>query len=175
MKRSLVLFGLIVCFAMGLSAQSILGKWRAQHNEEEKSVLMTLEMTFKADKTMLMDIILNMSDPEAMEMVFHVSLDGTYGEKNGNTLPFKLNSDNASVIVDKMEFKGEMAEQMKDNKELEAGFKKLIQDQINASKGEMINEIPTEGEMTISELTATTMKVQMDDKTDEILEFVKVD
>lgn len=175
MKRSLVLFGLIVCFAMGLSAQSIIGKWRAQHNEEEKNTLMTFEMTFKADKTMLMDIILSMSDPEAIEMVFHVNLDGTYGEKNGNVLPFKLNSDNASVVVDKMEFKGEMAEQMKDNKELEAGFKKLIQDQINASKGEMINEFPSEGEMIISELTATTMKVQMDDKTDEILEFVKVD
>jgi hypothetical protein len=29
--------------------------------------------------------------------------------------------------------------------------------------------------MTITDLTATTMKVQMDDKDDEILEFVKVD
>ncbi len=174
MKRSLVLFGLIVCFAMGLSAQSILGKWRAQHTEED-GTKMTIEMTFNADKTLLMGIFVNMGNSEEVEMQFHVNIDGTYGEKNGNILPFKINSDNASVVVDKLEFKGEMAEQMKGNKELENGFRKLIQDQINASKGELTNEIPSEGEMTITDLTATTMKVQMDDKDDEILEFVKVD
>ncbi|MBQ6228724.1 MAG: hypothetical protein IJK08_09215 [Prevotella sp.] len=174
MKRSLVLFGLIVCFAMGLSAQSILGKWRAQHTEED-GTKMTVEMTFNADKTLLMGIFVNMGNSEEVEMQFHVNIDGTYGEKNGNILPFKINSDNASVVVDKLEFKGEMAEQMKGNKELENGFRKLIQDQINASKGDLTNEIPSEGEMTITDLTATTMKVQMDDKDDEILEFVKVD
>lgn len=174
MKRSLVLFGLIVCFAMGLSAQSILGKWRAQHTEDD-GTKMTIEMTFNADKTLLMGIFVNMGNSEEVEMQFHVNIDGTYGEKNGNILPFKINSDNASVVVDKLEFKGEMAEQMKGNKELENGFRKLIQDQINASKGELTNEIPSEGEMTITDLTATTMKVQMDDKDDEILEFVKVD
>lgn len=174
MKRSLVLFGLIVCFAMGLSAQSILGKWRAQHTEED-GTKMTIEMTFNADKTLLMGIFVNMGNSEEVEMQFHVDINGTYGEKNGNILPFKINSDNASVVVDKLEFKGEMAEQMKGNKELENGFRKLIQDQINASKGELTNEIPSEGEMTITDLTATTMKVQMDDKDDEILEFVKVD
>jgi hypothetical protein len=116
-----------------------------------------------------------MGNSEEVEMQFHVNIDGTYGEKNGNILPFKINSDNASVVVDKLEFKCEMAEQMKGNKELENGFRKLIQDQINASKGELTNEIPSEGEMTITDLTATTMKVQMDDKDDEILEFVKVD
>lgn len=174
MKRSLVLFGLIVCFAMGLSAQSILGKWRAQHTEDD-GTKMTVEMTFNADKTLLMGIFVNMGNSEEVEMQFHVNIDGTYGEKNGNILPFKINSDNASVVVDKLEFKGEMAEQMKGNKELENGFRKLIQDQINASKGDLTNEIPSEGEMTITDLTATTMKVQMDDKTDEILEFVKVD
>ena len=174
MKRSLVLFGLIVCFAMGLSAQSILGKWRAQHTEDD-GTKMTVEMTFNADKTLLMGIFVNMGNSEEVEMQFHVDINGTYGEKNGNILPFKINSDNASVVVDKLEFKGEMAEQMKGNKELENGFRKLIQDQINASKGELTNEIPSEGEMTITYLTATTMKVQMDDKDDEILEFVKVD
>jgi hypothetical protein len=159
---------------MGLSAQSILGKWRAQHTEED-GTKMTVEMTFNADKTLLMGIFVNMGNSEEVEMQFHVNIDGTYGEKNGNILPFKINSDNASVVVDKLEFKGEMAEQMKGNKELENGFRKLIQDQINASKGELTNEIPSEGEMTITDLTATTMKVQMDDKDDEILEFVKVD
>ena len=159
---------------MGLSAQSILGKWRAQHTEDD-GTKMTIEMTFNADKTLLMGIFVNMGNSEEVEMQFHVNIDGTYGEKNGNILPFKINSDNASVVVDKLEFKGEMAEQMKGNKELENGFRKLIQDQINASKGELTNEIPSEGEMTITDLTATTMKVQMDDKDDEILEFVKVD
>ena len=163
-----------MCFAMGLSAQSILGKWRAQHTEED-GTKMTIEMTFNADKTLLMGIFVNMGNSEEVEMQFHVNIDGTYGEKNGNILPFKINSDNASVVVDKLEFKGEMAEQMKGNKELENGFRKLIQDQINASKGDLTNEIPSEGEMTITELTATTMKVKMDDKDDEILEFVKVD
>ena len=159
---------------MGLSAQSILGKWRAQHTEED-GTKMTIEMTFNADKTLLMGIFVNMGNSEEVEMQFHVNIDGTYGEKNGNILPFKINSDNASVVVDKLEFKGEMAEQMKGNKELENGFRKLIQDQINASKGDLTNEIPSEGEMTITDLTATTMKVQMDEKDDEILEFVKVD
>ena len=159
---------------MGLSAQSILGKWRAQHTEDD-GTKMTVEMTFNADKTLLMGIFVNMGNSEEVEMQFHVNIDGTYGEKNGNILPFKINSDNASVVVDKLEFKGEMAEQMKGNKELENGFRKLIQDQINASKGDLTNEIPSEGEMTITDLTATTMKVQMDDKDDEILEFVKVD
>ena len=159
---------------MGLSAQSILGKWRAQHTVED-GTKMTVEMTFNADKTLLMGIFVNMGNSEEVEMQFHVNIDGTYGEKNGNILPFKINSDNASVVVDKLEFKGEMAEQMKGNKELENGFRKLIQDQINASKGDLTNEIPSEGEMTITDLTATTMKVQMDDKDDEILEFVKVD
>lgn len=163
-----------MCFAMGLSAQSILGKWRAQHNEE-KGALMTIEMTFKADKTLLMGISVNMGNSEEVEMQFHVNIDGTYGEKNGNVIPFKLNSDKASVVIDKLEFKGEMAEQMKDNKELETGLRKLIQNQIDESKGELTNEIPSEGEMIISELTATSMKVQMDEKDDEILEFVKVD
>ena len=162
---------------MGLSAQSILGKWRAQHTEED-GTKMTIEMTFNADKTLLMGIFVNMGNSEEVEMQFHVNIDGTYGEKNGNILPFKINSDNASVVVDKLEFKGEMAEQMKNNKELETGLRKLIQDQVNESKSEMTKEIPAEGEMIITEMTATSMKVKMDDKDDkdnEILDFVKVD
>lgn len=174
MKRTLVLFGLIMCFVMGLSAQSILGKWRAQQIAIEGAKA-TVDMTFKADKTLLIELFVNMDNSEEVEMQFHLNIDGTFGEKNGNALPYKLNSDNANIVFDKFSFKGEMAEQMKNNKELEIGIRKLFQDQINESKGEMTKEIPAEGEMIITEMTATSMKVQMDDKNDEILDFVKVD
>lgn len=174
MKRTLVLFGLIMCFAMGLSAQSIIGKWRSQQTvlEGAKS---TVDMTFKADKTLLIELFVNMDNSEEVDMQFHLTIDGTFGEKNGNVLPFKLNTDNANIVFDKFSFKGEMAEQMKNNKELETGMKKLIQDKINESKSEMTKEIPVEGEMTITEMTATSMKAKMDEKSDEILDFVKVD
>ena len=174
MKRTIVLFGLMVCFALGLSAQSIVGKWRA-HFKNDDGANLTIEMTFNTDKTMLIGIIANMSNPDEVEMEFHANMDGTYGERKGNVIPFKLNADKAEITMDKLEFKGEMAEQMKDNKELETGLRKLMQDQINSSKGELTGEIPTEGEMTIIEQTATTMKIQMDDKDTEILDFVKVD
>ena len=177
MKRSLVLFGLIMCFAMGLSAQSILGKWRAQQIAIEGAKA-TVDMTFKADKTLLIELFVNMDNSEEVEMQFHLNVDGTFGEKNGNVLPYKLNSDNANIVFDKLKFKGEMAEQIKNNKELETGLRKLLQDQVNESKIEMTKEIPAEGEMIITEMTATSMKVKMDDKDDkdnEILDFVKVD
>ena len=178
MKRTLVLFGFIMCMAMGLSAQSIIGKWRAQQIAIEEGAKATVDMTFKADKTLLIELFVNMDNSEEVEMQFHLNIDGTYGEKNGNVLPYKLNSDNANIVFDKLKFKGEMAEQMKNNKELETGLRKLIQDQVNESKSEMTKEIPAEGEMIITEMTATSMKVKMDDKDDkdnEILDFVKVD
>ena len=177
MKRTLVLFGLIMCFAMGHSAQSILGKWRAQQIAIEGAKA-TVDMTFKADKTLLIELFVNMDNSEEVEMQFHLNVDGTFGEKNGNVLPYKLNSDNANIVFDKLKFKGEMAEQIKNNKELETGLRKLFQDQVNESKSEMTKEIPAEGEMIITEMTATSMKVKMDDKDDkddEILDFVKVD
>ena len=177
MKRTLVLFGLIMCFAMGLSAQNILGKWRAQQIAIEGAKA-TVDMTFKADKTLLIELFVNMDNSEEVEMQFHLNVDGTFGEKNGNVLPYKLNSDNANIVFDKLKFKGEMAEQIKNNKELETGLRKLLQDQVNESKSEMTKEIPAEGEMIITEMTDTSMKVKMDDKDDkdnEILDFVKVD
>ena len=178
MKRTLVLFGFIMCMAMGLSAQSIIGKWRAQQIAIEEGAKATVDMTFKADKTLLIELFVNMDNSEEVEMQFHLNIDGTFGEKNGNVLPYKLNSDNANIVFDKLKFKGEMAEQMKNNKELETGLRKLIQDQVNESKSEMTKEIPAEGEMIITEMTSTSMKVKMDDKDDkdnEILDFVKVD
>ncbi len=174
MKRTLVLFSLIMCFAMGLSAQSVLGKWRTQQKTKEEGTL-TIEMTFKADKTLLMEMFGSMEEAEEVEMQFHLNIDGTFGEKNGNALPFKLNPDKANIIIDKLNFKGEVAEQMKNNKELETGIRNLIQEKLNESKGEMTKEVPAEGKMIITEMTATTMKVQMDENDDEKLEFVKVD
>ena len=152
MKRALVLFGLIMCFTMGLSAQSILGKWRAQQIAIEGAKA-TVDMTFKADKTLLIELFVNMDNSEEVEMQFHLNVDGTFGEKNGNVLPYKLNSDNANIVFDKLKFKGEMAEQIKNNKELETGLRKLLQDQVNESKSEMTKEIPAEGEMIITEMT----------------------
>lgn len=174
MKRTIVFFGLMVCFALGLSAQSIVGKWRAQ-NKVENDAKFDFDLTFNPDNTLLIGIFVNMSNPDEMEMDFHLNMDGTYGERNGNVIPFKFNADKAEITIDRLEFKGEMAEQVKNNKELETGIRKLMQDQINSSKGDMTKDIPSEGEMTIIEQTATTMKIQMGDKEDEILDFVKVD
>ena len=50
MKRTIFLFSLMVCFAMGLSAQNIVGKWQTDPISEEEGQKMVAELTFGADK-----------------------------------------------------------------------------------------------------------------------------
>ena len=52
MKRTIFLFSLMVCFAMGLSAQNIVGKWQTDPISEEEGQKMVAELTFGADKTL---------------------------------------------------------------------------------------------------------------------------
>ena len=158
---------------MGLSAQDIVGKWQSQPVSEEENQKMVVEMTFGANKTLQMSVNVSMSDPESMEMAFHFTIDGTYSNIENNTIPFKLNGDNAVITLDKLDFKGEMAEQMKENQELANGIKKMMQDQINASKEEMTKEVPSEGFFTISEYTGDTMKLNMSGD-DQVLTMIRV-
>ena len=173
MKRTIVLFSLMACFVIGLSAQNIVGKWQTEPMSEEEGQKIVAELTFGADKTLQMNISISMCDPESMDMAFHVTIDGTYSDIENNTIPFKLNSDNAAIVLDKMEFLGEMAEQMKENQEMAEGIKKMMQEQVNASKGEMTGNIPSEGAFTISEYTGDTMKLQMSGD-DEVLTLKRV-
>ena len=123
MKRTIFLFSLMVCFAMGLSAQNIVGKWQTDPISEEEGQKMVAELTFGADKTLQMNMSITMCDPESMNVAFHFTIDGTYSDIEYNTIPFKLNGDNAVIVLDKMEFLGEMAEQLKDNQEMAEGIK----------------------------------------------------
>ena len=173
MKRTIFLFSLMVCFAMGLSAQNIVGKWQTEPMSEEEGQKIAVEITFGADKTLQMNMTVSMCDPESMDMAFHFTIDGTYSDIENNTIPFKLNGDNAVIVLDKLEFQGEMAEQMKENQEMAEGIKKMMQEQINASKGEMTGKIPSEGAFTISEYTGDTMKLQMSGD-DEVLTLKRV-
>lgn len=160
-------------FAMSLPAQDIVGKWRSDARAEEDGTI-TMEMDFKSDKTFLLCIFFNMSDPESIDMTFRVVVDGTYGELNGDILPFVFNAENANIIIDKIEIMGEMAKQMENNKELETGMKDLIINQLNQSKGEFLKDLPTDGELNIIELTPTTMKVKMGDDEEDVLMMTRV-
>ncbi|MBR0117485.1 MAG: hypothetical protein IKH02_13225 [Prevotella sp.] len=173
MKRTIFLFSLMVCFAMGLSAQNIVGKWQTDPISEEEGQKMVAELTFGADKTLQMNMSITMCDPESMNVEFHFTIDGTYSDIENNTIPFKLNGDNAVIVLDKMEFLGEMAEQLKDNQEMAEGIKKMMQQQINASKGEMTEKIPSEGAFVISEFSGDTMKLQISGE-DETLTFKRL-
>ena len=174
MRKTIVLLGLMVCFATGLSAQNIVGKWRAQPDTDEEGQQAVIELTFSQDKTLLINMIVSMNDPESMELNFHFSIDGTYANVENNVIPFKLNADKAVIAIDKLEFNGQMAEQMKDNEEMAVGIKKMMQKQIDASKDEMIQEFPSEGSFTISEFSGNTMKIQMSGD-DQVLTLTKVE
>lgn len=171
MKRTLVLFGLLACFAIGVSAQSIIGTWRSQPLQEEENMEARVEFTFNKNKTLLLNMNITVSDPTSMEMVCHFAINGTYDNMVGDLLPIKLSKDNVVLAIDKLDLKGEMAEMS--NPEMIESIKKILEQQLEQGKEEMIEDFPEEGELIISDITSTSMTINMPGQ-EKLLKMTKV-
>ena len=171
MKRTIVLFGLLACFAIGVSAQSIIGTWLSQPVSVEDDMEARLEFTFNKNKTLLLKMNFTMDDHDVIEIKCHFAINGTYDNMVGDAVPFKLGKDDIDFALDKLELKCEMAGMS--NTEMAESIKKLFKQQFEENKDEIAEGYPEEGELIISDITSTSMTIKMPNQ-DEVLKMTRV-
>ena len=155
-------------FALSSSAQSIIGKW-VSDLEKDGDGNMVFILNFKDKKNLEIGVECDMNDDD-MAMNFSFVVTGTY-QLDGDILKLALNTDDMKFDIKKMDFKGELAETIKENPEMKETIQKMVMDAIEGQKNEIVDELPLDGELTISELTDTSLKIS---EGDEVTSFKRV-
>ena len=114
-------------------------------------------LNFKDKTNIELGVECDMSDEE-MAMSFEILVDGKY-KRDGDKLTIDFNHKDAKFNLKKMKFLGEEAEMFNNNPELEETMKKIIIEAVEAQKETLLEELPTQGDLTIYELTSTTLKI----------------
>ena len=154
MTKKLWILCLMTVFAVGASAQSLIGKWAAEP-EKEKEGTMTLVLNFKDNSNVELGAECNMSDEE-INMVFDLLVVGKY-TRDGNKLTISFNSKDPKFNLKKIQFSGEIAEAFKADPELEKTVKKTLIETVESNKESLMEDIPDLGDLTIFKLTSTTL------------------
>ena len=162
---------LLVC-AASISAQSLIGQWEAK--VDSTNMNMTVELQIKDKENMAFIVNAAVHEEDAMDLVFHISVNGTYTRKK-DIINMKLDGESIEAKIDDIKFYGEAADLANNNPETAQFVKKMMETQIDQSKGDMIKDLPTDSDMQILELTQTTLKLKSLDEEDEddILEFTR--
>ena len=156
MTKKFLILCLMAVFAIGASAQSIVGKWKTEP-QNDKDGKMVYVLNFKDNENVELGVDCNMEDEE-MILEFDIFLGGTY-KRNGNNMTVNFESKDAKFNLKNLKFLGENAEMFKENPELEETMKKLMVQAIETQKEDMLDDFSTGGNLTIFELTDTTLKI----------------
>ena len=169
MTKKLWILCLMTVFAVGASAQSLIGKWAAEP-EKSNDATMTFVLNFKNKSNVELGLECNMSDEE-MIVVFDLLVEGKY-TRDGNKLTMSFNSKDAKFNLKKIQYFGKIAEAFKADPELEKTMNNAIMEAAESIKKSMVEVFPDQGDLTIFKLTSTTLS--LGDEENDTYEFKRV-
>ena len=168
-KLMISLLMLIGICTQGFAAD-LLGKWKTVIEEDGDKIPCVLTIT----KTDLLFTVKMVEDDEEMGTIAaSINVPGSY-TKDGNKLQVNLKKEDVSVKLDEFKPKDkELKKMMEESPEAKDGIIALIEGVIAGYKDQMLGEESfIDGELTIKELTATTLTLQ--DDGDDTIVFTRV-
>ena len=173
MKKMLMTTALLLTAVMGLQAQSLFGTWAGEHVvNEEAGTQFTIYLTINEGGTGEFSGIGMASIPNAADISFSISFPLTY-TRDGNVLNITSEPSKAVAKLDKIEYKGDAIQVVKEKPEVKEEFEKQLNELLtNNLVKEYVNEPPFDGEMTIIKITDTTLVVN--DGDDDDIEMTRV-
>ena len=156
MTKKIWIICLMAFLSISASAQSLIGKWISDV-EKDNDGTMVFIFNFKDKTNLEISVECEVSD-EDMVMSFGFTVPGTY-KLNGDELNLSLNGKDAKIEIKKLDFKGELAESIKNNSEMKEAMEKLIMAGIEDQKDGLVDKTSMDGDLKISELTDTTLKI----------------
>ena len=170
MTKKLWIMCLMTVFAISASAQSLIGKWAAEPENEDEGT-MTFVLNFKDKTNVELGAECDMADEE-INIVFDFLVEGKY-TRDGDNLTISFNSKDVKFNLKKIQFFGENAELFKANPELEEMTKKLLIEAVESQKESMMEDFPALGDLTIFKLTSTTLVLGNDESVAKEFKRVK--
>lgn len=154
--------------AVSMQAQSILGKWEANMSEGDQQILIYFNFT---QSKLDLSIVGHMSDPEVGTISISATIPCTYTHA-GDKLTIKPTTSDVKLNVDKIEFTAEIKEVLDQNPELKQQLLDQVTSAMDSSKGDILSELPSDGELTI--VSNTGKELILRDETGDDMVLTKI-
>ena len=165
MTKKIFISALMLIAAVSMQAQSILGKWEANMSEGDQQIL--IYFNFSQSKLDL-SIVAHMSDPEIGTISVSANIPCSYTQA-GDKLTIKPTTSDVNLNIDKIEFTAEIKEVLDQNPELKQQLMDQVKGAMDSSKGDILGELPSNGELTIVSNTGKELTLRDETGDDMVL------
>ena len=149
-------------FALSATAQTHIGKWESVPETDQDGTIVFV-FNFINKKDIEVGVSVSMSDEET-DLSFDITVPGTYTIEDSK-LFLNIDTPNTKFDIKKMQFKGETADAIKQNPDLEKTIRNMVNIAVKDQKDEILKELPVDGGFVIKELTSTRMVLSENDDT----------
>ena len=149
-------------FALSATAQTHIGKWESAPETDQDGTIVFV-FNFINKKDIEVGVSVSMSDEET-DLSFDITVPGTYTIEDSK-LFLNIDTPNTKFDIKKMQFKGETADAIKQNPDLEKTIRNMVNIAVKDQKDEILKELPVDGGFVIKELTSTRMVLSENDET----------
>ena len=149
-------------FALSATAQTHIGKWESVPETDQDGTIVFV-FNFINKKDIEVGVSVSMSDEET-DLSFDITVPGTYTIEDSK-LFLNIDTPNTKFDIKKMQFKGETADAIKENPDLEKTIRNMVNVAVEDQKDEILKELPGNGGFVIKELTSTRMVLSENDDT----------
>ena len=149
-------------FALSATAQTHIGKWESVPETDQDGTIVFV-FNFINKKDIEVGVSVSMSDEET-DLSFDITVPGTYTIEDSK-LFLNIDTPNTKFDIKKMQFKGETADAIKQNPDLEKTIRNMVNIAVKDQKDEILKELPVDGGFVIKELTSTRMVLSENDET----------
>ena len=168
MLKRILFFVLVSIITVMVQAQSLEGKWKSEQLDEDGNICITLLIS-KSEVDM--KVSGSKSDSDFGTLGFSLFLPCSYS-RDGDSLFVMPQKEKAKVNIDKLEFKGELADSIEANPEIGEFIKALIVGTIDSKKDDLMKEFPLGVGLKIVSQTNSSLSIR-DEKGKELL-FTRV-
>ena len=168
MFKRILFLAVVSIVAMMAQAQSLEGKWKSEQTDKEGKMDIALLIS---ESELNLKLTATIDDTEGT-IVLSVSLPCNY-LRDGSKLSVTPHMEEAKVDLEKMEFKGELADSLDANPEMKEFFKAIVIGTLDEKKKDLLKDFSFKDvELQIVSQTDSTLCIR-DDKEKEIL-FTRV-
>ena len=162
MTKKLWTICLMAIFALSATAQTHIGKWESVPETDQDGTIVFV-FNFINKKDIEVGVSVSMSDEET-DLSFDITTPGTYTIEDSK-LFLNIDTPNTKIDIKKLQFKGETADAIKENPDLEKSIRNMVNIAVKDQKDEILKELPVDGGFVIKELTSTRMVLSENDDT----------
>jgi len=136
MLKKILLFVLVSIIAVMVQAQSLEGKWKSEQSDKDGNICITLLFS---KSEVFMKATGSKSDQDFGTIGLTLSLPCSYS-REGDSLFVTPYKEKAKVSLDKLEFKGELADSLEANPEIKDFIKAVVSGTLDSKKDDLIKE-----------------------------------